>query len=95
MERKLLFKLTRPELFLKQLVFYRDHTISNVSRLYGSGRDPAQVTPIALITWSRPDALRCVMCRVICEKLYPTEEDASVAAIEQARMWVDRHVSVL
>ena len=72
-------------------LFYKDHAIVNTGRPAGSVEDPVGFTPVAVITWNRPDLLRRVMYVLKSQKLYPTPEEASAVALEQAKVWVERH----
>jgi hypothetical protein len=48
--------------------------------------------PLAVISWRRPDG----SCRVLhfpkSQRLYPTPEEASAVALEQAKAWVEHHM---
>lgn len=72
-------------------LFYKDHAIVNTGRPAGSVEDPVGFTPVAVISWNRPDLRRRVMHILKSQKLYPTAEEASAVALEQAKAWVERH----
>ena len=73
-------------------LFYKDHTIVSSGRPAGSADDPVGYLPVAVISWSRPDSNRRVLHLLKSEKLYPTANEASAVALEQAKAWVEHHM---
>jgi hypothetical protein len=71
---------------------YKDHTIVNTGRLVGSVDDPAGFLPMAIVTWYWPDQSRRVMQVLKSRQLYHTPEEASAAALQKAKLWVDGHL---
>ena len=71
-------------------VLYKNHLIVNTGRPSGTGGDPAGFIPVAAISWKTPDSKRN-MYLIKLRKLYPTVEDASAAALQEAKAWVDSH----
>jgi hypothetical protein len=72
-------------------VLYKDHTIVNTGRRTGSGKSSAGFIPVAVITWKVPDNQRRIMYLLKLRKLYSTVDGASTAALQEAKLWVDRH----
>jgi hypothetical protein len=95
LERELLFVLTnkrkRSGVFMVSL-FYKDHTIVNTGRPAGSVEDPVGFLPIAVISWDIPDQSRRGMHILKSRGLYRTAGEASAAALEEAKLLVDRHL---
>jgi hypothetical protein len=69
-------------------VLYKDHTIVNTARPF-SRRDVGFIAA-AEISWRTRTGISDVHLLSLT-KLYPTKEEASTAALEVAKAWVDRH----
>jgi hypothetical protein len=72
-------------------LFYKDHSIVVTGKPEGSVDDPVGYVPVAVISWDRPDVRRRVMQIIRSEKLCKSPEEASSVALEQAKLWVERH----
>jgi hypothetical protein len=72
-------------------VIYKDHTIIASGKPDGAADDPAGFVPVAVIAWSRPDRQRRVMHILKSTTLYARAEEAQVAALKNAKAWVDFH----
>jgi hypothetical protein len=71
--------------------FYKDHTIVITGKPAGSADDPVGFIPLAVISWNKPDFQRRVMHAIKLQQLYSTPEEASAAALEEAKAWVEFH----
>jgi hypothetical protein len=69
-------------------ILYKDHTIVNSGRPF-SHREAGYIA-VAAISWQTRDGIGDVHLLSLME-LYPTEEEASAAALEEAKAWIDRH----
>jgi hypothetical protein len=72
-------------------LFYKDYAIVNTARPAGSADDPVGYIPVAVVSWDRPDVSRRIMQVIKSEKLCNTLEEASAVALEQAKVWIERH----
>jgi hypothetical protein len=75
-------------------VLYKDHAIVASGKPAGAPDDAIGFTPVAVITWDKPDEQRRVMYILKSKDVYMSVEEASVKALEQAKQWVERHASL-
>ena len=68
---------------------YKNHTIVNTGRPFSRYVSRGFVATAA-ISWETREGSRDVHLFSLTA-LYPTEEDASTAALEEAKAWIDRH----
>ncbi len=71
-------------------VLYKDHTIVSTSRPFSRRETSPGFIAAATISWQTGDGISDVYLLSLI-KLYPTEEEASTAALKEAKAWVDRH----
>jgi hypothetical protein len=93
MERKLLLLMSTSSCtgrFFMGQVIYNDHTILHTSRPSSRREDSAGFIAVAAISWQTRDGVGDVHLLRLSE-LYPTEEEASTAALEEGKRWVDSH----
>jgi hypothetical protein len=71
---------------------YKDHIIVNSGRPFSRREASGGFVAVASISWQTRDGAGDVHLLSL-NKLYATEAEASAAALEEARAWVDRHVN--
>jgi hypothetical protein len=69
---------------------YKNHTIVNSGRPFSLREASEGFIAVAAISWQTSDGLGDVYLLSLI-KLYPTKEEASSAALADAKAWVDRH----
>jgi hypothetical protein len=67
---------------------YKDHTIVNSGQPFS--RWDGGFIAVAAISWQTTEGLGHVYLLSL-SKLYSTEEEARIAALEEAKAWIDRH----
>lgn len=74
---------------MRQIV-YKNHTIVNTGRPFSHYNTSAGFVAAAAISWQTREGSGDIHLFSLFT-LYPTEEEASTAALEEAKVWIDRH----